>query len=187
MLKEIIVKANTTFRIRILVRSFGAAGTNFDFNPIYTIQRFQHLLFTLNNLNICNDLRFLSVLGGRFDFTVCRDLGRTWRHVRCSLLLSMTSICPFCKRARETVTTRLRKIQKRRNIPKNIRLQLSPKKKRIFAKLRKKCRAVEKAKIRAHSKLAELKSKLDKCQQKMSMYSESSLDNYLKSAELPQN
>ena len=85
------------------------------------------------------------------------------------------------------MTTTLRRVQQRGNIPKNIRLQLTPKKKRIYAKLREKFRAAEKAKIRAHIKLAELKSELDECQQKMSMYSESSLDNYFKSAELPQN
>ena len=122
VLKEMIVKADMTFQIRILGRLLGVPGINIDFSPIYTIQRLQDLLVTLNNSNICHGLKSLSVPDHGFGSTVCRDFSGSWRHVRCCLLLSKTSVCPFCQRERKTITTRLRRARQSADNTQNIRL-----------------------------------------------------------------
>ena len=58
---ESIVLSDMTFIIRILGSLLGATETNIDLSPIYTIQRLQDLLFTLNSLNICKGVRVVSV------------------------------------------------------------------------------------------------------------------------------
>lgn len=165
-LKEVIITSDLSVHVNILNNPWSITDLQIELGPALTLKRLQNLLLKLDELKVCSGSKFQTELDTIYCRIANKDIGGTWRHVQCSLLLTDKIVCTFCQRVQKTVARKIRRTEIRGQ-PKRIHLRLSSKKNKTLSRLRDKLKTVKKATRRAKNSLSALKSKLDACQEKL--------------------
>lgn len=96
-MKEVILRNDITLRINIIGQRVQLSTINLPEAPISSLEALQNVLFTINGLNICSGLSISKEESHTVQSEVAReDDIRTWRHIKCQLILFDSTQCDFC-------------------------------------------------------------------------------------------
>ncbi|XP_068993676.1 uncharacterized protein [Neodiprion pinetum] len=177
--KNVAVEENMSIQLKIVGILLDAS--KFDMpRYITSIEQLQDLLLKIHRLTVCSGAIQSSVTSGleASSNALRKDIGDTWRHNQCALLLFNDKICAHCRSAKNTFKKSCRR---------HARDEVNPQKKKQLSVLLKKYRSALRAKRLAREKIKTLKSKVFEIRRQLARCSNQHLKRHVKDGNIPRS
>lgn len=183
-LKNLVIREDMTVQLKTV----GLTLDRSDFPMpcfINSIEQLQDFLTMIHRSNVCRGVTLLSEKSGmELHATLRKDLGQTWRHNECLLLLVNDRICPRCSLTKRSLSrTNRRLIKQKATKTRKKTVGLEEQRKNLLT-MQARYRSALRVKRLARAKTKTLQSEVSEMRRKIACYGSRDLEQHVNSGNI---